>query len=79
MRVLYTPYGKHSWTVELRLPSPWDWHPRLTAWLDQRGADGRRKYISWVDLDSGCVYVAFETEQEARSFATYTALLCIER
>lgn len=79
MRVFSLSYENYNWIVELALRPPWDWHPKLATWLDNRDHTGKRTYMSWVDLDSRMVYIAFNTEREARSFATYAALLGIER
>ena len=79
MRIIRTELANYSWCVELALKPPWDWHPMLERWLDRRDAEGKRTYLSWVDMDSRCVYLAFATEAEASRFATYAALLGIER
>ena len=79
MRVFQTEFAAYNWCVELALVHPWDWHPRLEEWLDRRDTNGKRLYLSWVDMETRFVYLAFDTEREARRFATYAALLGIER
>lgn len=79
MRVFKTEFASYNWCVELALTHPWDWHPLLEQWLDKRDSNGRRLYMSWVDMETRFVYLAFDNEREACRFATYAALLDIER
>ena len=79
MRIFKTEFANYNWCVELQLSPPWDWHPKLEQWLHRRDETGKRLYLSWVDLETRFVYLAFDNEREARCFATYAALLDLER